>query len=72
MNEPVWMQARCVHCLGEHYGPAVVDISYGEAACHNCGKRSAPMTRDEYLEALTATRRRVGRQAAPRQRKAAD
>lgn len=52
------VQSRCIHCLGEHYAPAVIPISYGEAACHNCGKFSRQMPWTEYVEALSKARER--------------
>lgn len=30
------MQPRCVNCLAEHYGPAVLAISHGHLACESC------------------------------------
>lgn len=71
-DKNVAMQSRCIHCLGEHYAPAVIAISYGEAPCHNCGKLSHEMPWADYVEALSKARERIaGQQGAariPRQR----
>lgn len=48
------MQARCVTCLAEMYGPAVWDFSHGLVKC-KCGYTAVPMTRDEYTSALYRT-----------------
>jgi hypothetical protein len=53
MND-VAMQTRCIHCLREHYLPAVIGMSTGEDACAWCGKKSQPMTVADYQAALRA------------------
>lgn len=50
------MQMRCLHCLREQYMLAVLAVSTGEHPCVWCGVKSHPMTCDEYVEALAATR----------------
>lgn len=57
-DHDVAMQSRCIHCLGEHYCLAVIDISHGEAPCHNCGKFSRPMAWPDYVDALSKARER--------------
>lgn len=48
MNDPdedLVMQARCLYCGAQHYGPAVYAISRGEDACGSCG-RTPPVFHD--------------------------
>lgn len=58
----VAVQSRCIHCLTEHYAPAVIAISYGEAACHHCGRYSREMPWADYVEALSKARERIAAQ----------
>jgi len=55
-DQEIAIQSRCIHCLGEHYVLNQLAVSYGDAGCHHCGRKSRQMTRDEYIEALTAAR----------------
>lgn len=57
-NRPV-IQTRCVYCGGEHYALAVIAVSHGHAACHNCGRTPGVFTDlDAYR---VAVRRAQGR-----------
>lgn len=69
-DKEIAMQSRCIHCLGEHYAPNVIAISYGEAVCHNCGRFSREMPWADYVEALSAARERIALEnnPLPRQR----
>lgn len=54
MAMDIAMQVRCLRCLREQYALAVLEISCGKARCTWCGEPAAPMTVDEYREALKA------------------
>jgi len=58
-DKDVAMQSRCIHCLTEHYPTNVIAVSYGESACHNCGKISREMPWADYVEALSKARERL-------------
>lgn len=54
-NNKIAMQARCVHCKQEQHAMRVYGVSVGIDTCAWCGKRSEPMTQQEYHEALKKT-----------------
>lgn len=53
-NAEPYMQRRCPHCKGEVYALAVYDFSLGNHPCTVCGKKSRPMTKWEYFDAMHA------------------
>lgn len=46
------LQNRCLQCLGDIHGHAILTYSQGGTRCHECGHTTQPMTRNEYLQAL--------------------
>ncbi len=54
------LQTRCPHCLGEQYVLNVLYFSAGEAGCSVCGRKSTPMSDEQWKAALSAARRRQG------------
>lgn len=52
------MQINCVHCLKEQWAVMVYPISMGVACCSWCGKKSEPMTKDQYASAMLEARKR--------------
>lgn len=50
------MQTRCPNCLREQYILNVVDFSNGAIGCHVCGKKTQPMTYEQWFDALRERR----------------